>query len=159
MGGGAVMGTAEDRVGSKANILVVGILFLAAAVGQRAVVIRCSGWKGFFAKQRAGSETEVGGEEEAGCDDDMGFASGSRYPVLTMTLEQYMSWCKPWMNSLIIKVLGLSVSKHMLIDRVRRMWKPKQPLKVVPLSYEYYIVSFSSKEDRDYTYYERALDD
>ena len=58
------------------------------------------------------------------------------------------------MNSLIIKVLGLSIPKHVLIDRVRRMWKPKQPLKIVPLSNEYYIVSFSSMEDRDYAYYE-----
>ncbi|KAI9082416.1 hypothetical protein K1719_035559 [Acacia pycnantha] len=191
MGGGAVMGTEEDRVGSKENILVVGSLFLAAAVGQHAVVIRCrevrgdrqpvsisyrekllslgglgflmsheeaddivSGWKGFFAKQHVGLETEVGGDEEAGCDDDMGVAFGSRYPILIMTLEQYTSWCKPWMNSLIIKVLGLSVPKHVLIDRVHRMWKPKQPMKVVPLSHEYYIVSFSSKEDHDYAYYE-----
>ncbi|KAI9080570.1 hypothetical protein K1719_037431 [Acacia pycnantha] len=84
----------------------------------------------------------------------MGVASGGRYPILSMTSEQYTSWCKPWMNSIIIKVLGLSVPKHVLIDRVRRMWKPKQPLKVVPLSNEYYIVSFSSKEDCDYAYYE-----
>ncbi|KAI9124209.1 hypothetical protein K1719_005509 [Acacia pycnantha] len=34
------------------------------------------------------------------------------------------------------------------------MWKPQQLLKVVPLSNEYYIVSFSSEEDRDYAYYE-----
>ncbi|KAI9081294.1 hypothetical protein K1719_036715 [Acacia pycnantha] len=34
------------------------------------------------------------------------------------------------------------------------MWKPKQPLKVVPLSNYYYIVSFSSREDRDYAFYE-----
>ncbi|KAI9120579.1 hypothetical protein K1719_007612 [Acacia pycnantha] len=58
------------------------------------------------------------------------------------------------MNSLVIKLLGLSVPKHILIDRVRRMWRPRQPLKVVPLSNEYYIVSFSSMEDRDYALYE-----
>ncbi|KAI9112941.1 hypothetical protein K1719_016055 [Acacia pycnantha] len=58
------------------------------------------------------------------------------------------------MNSLIIKVLGMSVPKQVLFDRVRRMWKPQQPLKVVPLSNEYYIVLFSSKEDRDYAYHE-----
>ncbi|KAI9110868.1 hypothetical protein K1719_018306 [Acacia pycnantha] len=34
------------------------------------------------------------------------------------------------------------------------MWKPQQPLKVVPLTNEYYVVSFSSKEDRDYALYE-----
>ncbi|KAI9107594.1 hypothetical protein K1719_021631 [Acacia pycnantha] len=78
----------------------------------------------------------------------------SKYPVLSMTEQQYTVWCRPWMNSLIIKVLGLSVPKHVLFDRVRRMWKPQQPLKVIPLSNEYYVVSFSSKEDRDYAYHE-----
>ncbi|KAI9085180.1 hypothetical protein K1719_032891 [Acacia pycnantha] len=113
-----------------------------------------SGWKGFFAKECSESEMKKGGDAEAGSDEEMGVASGGRYPVLSMTSDQYTTWCKPWMNSLIIKVLGLSVPKHVLIDRVRRMWKPKQPLKIVPLSNEYYIVSFSSKEDRDYAYYE-----
>ncbi|KAI9108022.1 hypothetical protein K1719_020895 [Acacia pycnantha] len=113
-----------------------------------------SGWKGFFAKKHVGTESEVEGVEEAVSDDDMGAASGSKYPVLKVTSDQYTSWCKPWMNSLIIKVLGLSVPKHVLIDRVPRMWKPKQPLKVVPLSQEYYTVSFSNKEDRDYALYE-----
>ncbi|KAI9075481.1 hypothetical protein K1719_042569 [Acacia pycnantha] len=75
-------------------------------------------------------------------------------PALSMTEEQYTSWCRPWMNSLIIKVLGLSVPKHVLFDRVRRMWKPQQPLKVVPLNNGYYIVSFSNKEDRDYAFSE-----
>ncbi|KAI9084135.1 hypothetical protein K1719_033933 [Acacia pycnantha] len=43
-------------------------------------------------------------------------APPSQYPVLSMTEEQYTSWCRPWMNSLIIKVLGLSVPKHVLFD-------------------------------------------
>ncbi|KAI9121291.1 hypothetical protein K1719_008324 [Acacia pycnantha] len=88
------------------------------------------------------------------CDDDMGEVTNGMYPVLSVTSEQYTTWCKPWMNSLIIKVLGLSISKHVLIDRVWRMWKPQQPLKVIPLSNYYYIVSFSSKEDHDYAYHE-----
>ncbi|KAI9119124.1 hypothetical protein K1719_009799 [Acacia pycnantha] len=34
------------------------------------------------------------------------------------------------------------------------MWKSKQPLKVIPLSNDYYILSFSSQEDCDYAYHE-----
>ncbi|KAI9109988.1 hypothetical protein K1719_019029 [Acacia pycnantha] len=113
-----------------------------------------SGWKGFFAKKLPDTETGNDGNEEVGSDEDMEVAASSRYPVLSVTSYQYTTWCKPWMNSLIIKVLGLSIPKHVLIDRVRRMWKPKQPLKIVPLSNEYYIVAFSSKEDRDDAYYE-----
>ncbi|KAI9110340.1 hypothetical protein K1719_018782 [Acacia pycnantha] len=113
-----------------------------------------SGWKGFFAKKHAESEMYEGEDGGTDREEDKEVASDSKYPVLSVTSEQYTTWCKPWMNSLIIKVLGWSVPKHVLMDRVRRMWKPKQSLKVVPLSNEYYIVSFSSKEDRDYAYYE-----
>ncbi|KAI9105200.1 hypothetical protein K1719_022729 [Acacia pycnantha] len=93
-------------------------------------------------------------EKEECREEAVGNAPPSQYPVLSMTEEQYTSWCRPWMNSLIIKVLGLSVPKHVLFDRVRRMWKPQQPLKVVPLNNGYYIVSFSNKEDRDYAFSE-----
>ncbi|KAI9118871.1 hypothetical protein K1719_010316 [Acacia pycnantha] len=87
-------------------------------------------------------------------DDDGDDGSVSKYPVLTMTKEQYTAWCGPWMNSLIIKVLRCSVPKHVLLDKVRIMWKAQQPLKMVPLSNKYYVVSFSSNEDRDYAYHE-----
>ncbi|KAI9085500.1 hypothetical protein K1719_032567 [Acacia pycnantha] len=112
-----------------------------------------SGWKGFFTKRNAELENMDGVANLEREEDEAG-EEISQFPVLSVTEEQYTTWCKPWMNSLIIKVLGLSVPKHVLFDRVRRMWKPKQPLKVVPLSNEYYIVSFSSKEDRDYALYE-----
>ncbi|KAI9108176.1 hypothetical protein K1719_021049 [Acacia pycnantha] len=111
------------------------------------------GWKVFFAKKITELETETGGDEITR-DDGMEDLPTSEFLVLSMTADQYTAWCRPWMNSLIIKVLGLAVPKQVLIDCVRRMWKPRQPLKVVPLSNEYYIVSFSSKEDRDYALYE-----
>ncbi|KAI9119067.1 hypothetical protein K1719_009742 [Acacia pycnantha] len=34
------------------------------------------------------------------------------------------------------------------------MWRPKDPLKIIPLSNGYYIVSFSNKEHRDYAFQE-----
>ncbi|KAI9121691.1 hypothetical protein K1719_008724 [Acacia pycnantha] len=112
-----------------------------------------NGWKGFFARKNEEMETRPG-DAETEKQGAMGDGSTSGYPVLSVTSEQYTTWCRPWMNSLTIKLLGLSVPKHVLIDRVRRMWKPWQPLKVVPLSNDYYIVSFSSMEDRDYALYE-----
>ena len=58
------------------------------------------------------------------------------------------------MNSLIIKLLGSSVPKQMLFDRVKRMWKPQQPMKIMPLSNDYYIVVFTDRQDRDYAFQE-----
>ncbi|KAI9111179.1 hypothetical protein K1719_017790 [Acacia pycnantha] len=112
-----------------------------------------SGWRGYFARENA-EITTVNEADEKAREEDVGAGSTNGYPVLSVTSDQYTSWCRPWMNSLVIKLLRLSVPKHVLIDYVRRMWRPRQPLKVVPLSNEYYIVSFTSMEDRDYTLYE-----
>ncbi|KAI9073491.1 hypothetical protein K1719_044530 [Acacia pycnantha] len=74
--------------------------------------------------------------------------------VLSFTAEEYTAWCLPWMNSLIIKVLGASFPTYFICDHINRMWHPKDPLKLIPLSNGYYIVSFSNKEDRDYAFQE-----
>ncbi|KAI9084173.1 hypothetical protein K1719_033844 [Acacia pycnantha] len=79
-----------------------------------------SGWRGYFARENA-ETTTVNEEDEKAREEDVGAGSTSGYPVLSVTSEQYTSWCRPWMNSLVIKLLGLSVPKHVLIDRVRRM--------------------------------------
>ena len=71
-----------------------------------------------------------------------------------MSAEEYTSWCRPWMNSLIIKVLGAEFPKHIVTDRINRMWRPRDPLKVIPLSNGYYIASFTTREDRDYAFQE-----
>ncbi|KAI9073904.1 hypothetical protein K1719_044137 [Acacia pycnantha] len=98
-------------------------------------------------------EIENGGDETVK-EEDIGVKPMNGYPILSITKEQYMACCRPWMNSLIIKVLGLLVPKHVLVDRVRQMWKSLQSLKVVLLSNEYYVMSFSSMDDRKYAYYE-----
>ncbi|KAI9096294.1 hypothetical protein K1719_026013 [Acacia pycnantha] len=127
-----------------------GLGFLVSHAEEDDIVSR---WRGFFAKKNEEMEN-ADRVHEPSREEDMGNIPSSQYPVLSMTEDQYASWCRPWMNSLIIKVLGLSVPKHVLFDRVRRMWKPQQPLKVVVLSNGYYIVSFSNKEERDYAFSE-----
>lgn len=108
-----------------------------------------NGWKAFFAKGNEGTE---GGNDVCCNEEDEEVLE--KYPKLNVTQDQYSAWCKPWMNSLIFKVLGKSVPKHVLIDRVRRMWKPQQPMKVLPLSNDFFIASFSNREDRDYAFQE-----
>ncbi|KAI9104316.1 hypothetical protein K1719_022888 [Acacia pycnantha] len=76
------------------------------------------GWRGFFAQQNAKIENtarNVDTQREEDVDDKM----LNKYLVLPVTQEQYTTWCRPLMNSLIIKVLGMSVQKHVLFDRVR----------------------------------------
>ena len=80
-----------------------------------------NGWKTLFARKNA-VDNDVGGKDgssEVGMNDEEG--SNGKYPELVVTADQYKAWCKPWMNSLIIKLLGSHIPKQMLIDRVKRM--------------------------------------
>ncbi|KAI9078893.1 hypothetical protein K1719_039163 [Acacia pycnantha] len=75
-------------------------------------------------------------------DKDENQASGrmeGKLGTLKFTADEYTAWCLPWMNSLIIKVLGASFPTYLIRDRVNRMWQPKDPLKIIPLNNRYYI--------------------
>ncbi|KAI9095389.1 hypothetical protein K1719_026423 [Acacia pycnantha] len=74
--------------------------------------------------------------------------------VLKFTADEYSAWCLPWKNALIIKVLGENFPSYIIRDRINRMWHPWDPLKLIPLSNCYFIVSFSNKEDREYAFQE-----
>lgn len=115
-----------------------------------------NGWKKLFAKQNGEKSEERGAERSNEKEDDVHDEDmiNGKYPTLKITAEQYSAWCKPWSNSLIIKLLGISVPKNVLIDRVKRMWRPQQAMKIVPLSNDYYIVAFANREDRDYAFQE-----
>ncbi|KAI9116206.1 hypothetical protein K1719_013136 [Acacia pycnantha] len=111
------------------------------------------GWKEYFhkmnEKETQGVSVEV---DEEDC--PMSRRIEGKPGKLSFTAEEYTNWCLPWMNSLIIKVLGASFPTYVIRDRVNRMWHPKDALKLIPLSNGYYIVSFSNKEDREYAFQE-----
>ncbi|KAI9074199.1 hypothetical protein K1719_043853 [Acacia pycnantha] len=111
------------------------------------------GWKDYFHKMN---------EKDSQCDldesDDEENLETRRIEgkpgKLKFTAEEYAAWCMPWMNSQIIKILGANFPTYVIRDRINRMWRPKYPLKLIPLSNGYFIVSFSNKEDRAYAFQE-----
>ncbi|KAI9081394.1 hypothetical protein K1719_036657 [Acacia pycnantha] len=100
-----------------------------------------SGWKNYFARS---NEKQGSKEIEGVC------GVGREAPNLQVNAEEYDSWCKPFMNSLIVKLLGKTVNVGFMRFRMERMWAAKGPLRVTPLSNGYFLVSFSSTEDRDH---------
>ncbi|KAI9098994.1 hypothetical protein K1719_024761 [Acacia pycnantha] len=111
------------------------------------------GWKEYFHKMNE-KETQGDSVEVAEEDSPMTRMMEGKPGKLSFTAEEYTTWCMPWMNSLIIKVLGASFPMYVIRDRINRMWHPKDALKLIPLSNGYYIVSFSNKEDREYPFQE-----
>ncbi|XP_028779701.1 uncharacterized protein LOC114736099 [Neltuma alba] len=112
-----------------------------------------NGWKAYFNQQ---NRTEQARGEEGGSEEDevSDCLKEGRSPKFEFSAEEYTAWCKPWMNSLIVKVLGAEIPNYIIRDRVKRMWRSKGPMKIIPLSNGYNIVSFTTREDGDYAYQE-----
>ncbi|KAI9116725.1 hypothetical protein K1719_012383 [Acacia pycnantha] len=111
------------------------------------------GWKEYFHKmneKELQEDLEVSDEEESMMPGRLEGKPGK----LKFTADEYTAWCLPWKNSLIIKVLGASFPIFVIRDRINRMWRPRDALKLIPLSNGYFIVSFSNKEDREYAFQE-----
>ncbi|KAI9078512.1 hypothetical protein K1719_039537 [Acacia pycnantha] len=51
---------------------------------------------------------------------------------LQVNAEEYDAWCKPFMNSLIVKLLGKTVNVGFMRFEMERMWAAKGPLRVTP---------------------------
>ncbi|KAI9084707.1 hypothetical protein K1719_033351 [Acacia pycnantha] len=111
------------------------------------------GWKEYFHKMNE-EDTTCDLEESEEDENHMTRRLEGKPGALAFTAEEYTAWCLPWMNSLIIKVLGASFPTYIIRDRINRMWRPKDPLKLIPLNNGYYIVSFSNKEDKEYAFQE-----
>ncbi|KAI9127684.1 hypothetical protein K1719_000677 [Acacia pycnantha] len=111
------------------------------------------GWKDYFHKMN---------EKDVSCDSEESEKEETQEArrlegkpgTIKFSAEEYTAWCLPWMNSLIIKVLGASFPTYIIRDRINRMWRPRDPLKLIPLNNGYYIVSFSNKEDKEYAFQE-----
>ncbi|KAI9113048.1 hypothetical protein K1719_015980 [Acacia pycnantha] len=69
---------------------------------------------------------------------------------LQVSTDKYNAWCKPFMNSVIVKLLGKSVNVGFMRLRMEEMWASKGPMRVTPLNNGYFLVSFSSTGDRGY---------
>ncbi|KAI9088270.1 hypothetical protein K1719_029991 [Acacia pycnantha] len=111
------------------------------------------GWREYFHKMNEQDSQRV--QEETDKEESQATGRMEGKPgALKFSAEEYTAWCLPWMNSLIIKVLGASFPTYLIRDRVNRMWRPKDPLKIIPLNNGYYIVSFSNKEDKEYAFQE-----
>ncbi|KAI9125002.1 hypothetical protein K1719_003618 [Acacia pycnantha] len=97
-----------------------------------------SGWKDYFAKTKEtqGSKEMEGDNEEVELEEeavDVWRRTG-KLPNLHVSAEEYDAWCKPFRNSLIVKLLGKTVNVGFMRFRMERMWAAKGPLRVTPLS-------------------------
>nr|GMD33042.1 uncharacterized protein LOC109175269 [Ipomoea batatas] len=95
-------------------------------------------------------------EEEAVSDDDTTKDANftSEYPIIPVTKVEKERLRRPWRRSLIIRVLGRTVSYTYLLQRLQRMWKPEGVFDLIIISHDYYIAKFEALKDYEFAKFE-----
>ncbi|KAK7275492.1 hypothetical protein RIF29_16611 [Crotalaria pallida] len=75
-------------------------------------------------------------------------------PEITVTKEEFDSWCKPWRSSLMVKVLGKRVNPRIIENKINRDWVRNGTAKIIEMPRDYLLVSFSAEEDYLHALYE-----
>ncbi|XP_019184262.1 PREDICTED: uncharacterized protein LOC109179151 [Ipomoea nil] len=87
-------------------------------------------------------------EDEAVFDDDMEQDGVSYdYPVIRVTKEEKERFCRPWRRSLILHLLGRTVSYSYLLQRLQRMWNPESSFQLIALDQDYFLAKFNALSD------------
>ncbi|XP_027337216.1 uncharacterized protein LOC113850891 [Abrus precatorius] len=68
-------------------------------------------------------------------------------PELRILLADYESWCSPWKFTLIVKLLGKSISFNFLKQKLNNIWGKNGNLKILDLNNDFFLVKFENVED------------
>ncbi|CAN1787614.1 hypothetical protein LINPERHAP1_LOCUS17718, partial [Linum perenne] len=81
------------------------------------------------------------GEHDITSDISNGFRS------LSLSKEFKDKLCKPWANTLVVRLLGKSIGYSYLCHRLHSMWKPASPIHIIDLDKGCFMVKFGAKQD------------
>lgn len=93
---------------------------------------------------------EVNDEESYELSDGEEDEEDEKCPNIKLTKIEKSRYCKPWKNSLIIKLIGRSIGYAYLSRRVKELWKPKSPIDLIALDNDFFLARFNSREDFDF---------
>lgn len=69
-------------------------------------------------------------------------------PRFQLTEKEEERIRRPWLNAVIVKLLGRSIGYKALENRLKQMWVRMGVLNIIDLSNGYFLVDFSNKEDQ-----------
>lgn len=97
------------------------------------------------------------GSDMAPEDDEFHFVSDGeeddeddRCPVIRLSSVDKRRLCRPWKNSLIVKLFGRSIGYTYLCRRLKELWKPSAPMDVIALDNNFFLVRFANSGDLDF---------
>lgn len=74
-------------------------------------------------------------------------------PVIRLTKEEKLRLRSKWKQTLIVKVMGISVGYAYLLKRLTALWHPKARMELVTIEGGYFLVKFASLEDYEFAKY------
>ena len=82
------------------------------------------GWKQYFAKMSEAKEVseEDFAENSESENEDSSWQKTGKFPKLSMTADEFQMWCKPYLNSLIVKLMGKTFGVGFMRQMMERMW-------------------------------------
>lgn len=74
--------------------------------------------------------------------------------VIPLSDEEWQSWSQPWQKTLVVKVLGKSVSFKSLEGFLQQWWIRNGTIRIVDMVDGFFLVYFSSDQDYNYALFE-----
>ncbi|KAA3472382.1 reverse transcriptase [Gossypium australe] len=75
------------------------------------------------------------------------FADDPSQAEVLMDPKLYEELCRPWRETLIVRLLDKKVGYQMLTRRLLALWKPKGTVSFIDVGNEFYVVKFAQSED------------
>ncbi|KAJ1420510.1 hypothetical protein SESBI_14254 [Sesbania bispinosa] len=116
------------------------------------------GVKGLRSESSSEEDDELSAQESdgetnhSGDDDEEGVYVDRTTPLcqkIHVPLKELQSACKPWKNSVIIKLLGKRVGLCFLQLGLEKIWNPLGDMEIIDLECDYFLVRFSNPSDYD----------
>ncbi|XVF28970.1 hypothetical protein REPUB_Repub15cG0079400 [Reevesia pubescens] len=87
-------------------------------------------------------------EKEVESDDDEDILHDDGIPIVKIPASLKKSLRDPWRSTLIIKLLGKSITYNVLLHKVTQLWKLGGEFELIDLGYGFYAVKFERMDDR-----------
>lgn len=75
-------------------------------------------------------------------------------PNVNVSVEEYEQWCRPWKNTLIVRLRGKRTSLRFMSNKLQNLWAKHGSIHVLDMHNDFFIVRFSDEGDYKHAIYE-----
>ncbi|KAJ1421655.1 hypothetical protein SESBI_13607 [Sesbania bispinosa] len=75
-------------------------------------------------------------------------------PEIKVSPKEFEKWCKPWQDSLVVRLLGKKISFQTMSTRLQNYWARDGSVNVIHMPNDYFLVQFSNEEDYKFALFE-----